>query len=224
MENLEQIINQLNDWNEQGRFAETLAEANALTIETPDEASLFVVKGNALYGLGRFEEALTAYETAIRLDTDDVQARTNYGATLFSLGRHVAALNACDAALLIDSKFVPAYINAAHCLAELGHDDEAIDALWEAYTLNPEDINIGRTAAEMATDLGAYEMARDIYFDLSANPNAPSDLPTAIYNFFKLMQQHDIARTQIMQDVNTWRQKYGRNSDVLRLAGELLKG
>lgn len=224
MEHMESIIERLNDWNEQGRFAEVLADVDTLVIDNSDVASLFVVKGNALHGLGRFEEALIAYETAIKLDTDDVQARTNYGATLFVLGRHVAALNACDAALLIDSDFAPAYINVAHCLAELGHDDDAAEALWHAYTLNPEDINTGLTAAEMGADLGEYEMARDIYLDISENPSAPAELPSVIYDFFKLMLQHGVSRIQVLKDVDVWRQKAARNPDVLRLSGELLKG
>lgn len=224
MENATSVIAQLNTWNDQGRFAEALAEADALLANNPDEAGLFVVRGNALYGLGRFEEALTAYETAIRLDTGDVQARANYGAALFALGRYVPALNACDAAVLTDPEFAPAYINVAHCLAELGHDDEAAEALWQAYSLSPTNIAIGQTAAAMAADLGAYEMARDIYFELSDNPSAPDDLPQTIHDFFMTMLRNGISRPQIMKDVDTWRQKGVRNPDVLRLAGELLKG
>ena len=66
MENVEQEITKLNEWNAQGRFAEVLAETNTdlatITDDNIEEdvASLYVVQGNALYGLGRLEEALTA--------------------------------------------------------------------------------------------------------------------------------------------------------------------
>ena len=92
MENIEQEIEKLNDWNAQGRFAEVLAETNTdITLIDDNDveenvASLYVVRGNALFGLGRFQEALEAYGKAIELDTFDVEARCNYGSTLYSLG------------------------------------------------------------------------------------------------------------------------------------------
>ncbi len=225
MENLEAVIDELNAWNDQGRFAEVVVESDTHLASEQNESSLYVVRGNALFGLGRFEEALKAYEEAIKIDTFDVQARTNYGSTLFSLGRYVDALNACDAAILTDEEFAPAYINAAHCLTALGHEDDAVYALSQAYSLNKEDMELGRTVAAMAADLGEYDMARDVYFDMSGSVNAPDDLPELIHHFFVAARQNGaVDRTQVLKDVDIWRQQYGRNPAVLRLSAELLKG
>ena len=113
MEHIEAEIQKLNEWNAQGRYAEVLAETNTdLSLITDDNAeedvaSLYVVRGNALFGLGRFQDALEAYGKAIELDTFDVEARCNYGSTLYSLGKYVDALNACNAAILTDENFAP---------------------------------------------------------------------------------------------------------------------
>ena len=132
MENIEQEIEKLNDWNAQGRFAEVLAETNTdITLIDDNDveenvASLYVVRGNALFGLGRFQEALEAYGKAIELDTFDVEARCNYGSTLYSLGKYVDALNACDAAIWTAENFAPSYVNAAHCLVAMKLVEEAV--------------------------------------------------------------------------------------------------
>lgn len=224
MENLDQIVADLNTLNDQSRFAEALAEVDSLLNQEQNESSLYVIKGNALYGLGRFEEALTAYAQAIEIDTFDVQARCNYGSTLYVLGRYVDALNACDAAILTDDQFAPSYINVAHCLAALHHEDEAVYALQQAFMLEPNDAVLGRTVADMAADLDNYEVARDTYFAVAALPNAASDTDEAIFRFFVNAKQKGTDRVTLMKDIDLWRQKFGRNPNVLRLSGELLKG
>ena len=78
MDNIEEIIERLNQWNEEGRFAEVNADVSTLLTtvldddDADDVASLYVLKGNAEYGLGRFEDALKSYAKAIELDTFDV--------------------------------------------------------------------------------------------------------------------------------------------------------
>lgn len=227
-------INRLNEWNTAGRFAEVLVDSTALLdapIADEDEdddevrASLFVIQGNALYGLGRFEEALKAYAQAIELDTFDVQARCNYGSTLYTLGRYVDALNACDAAILTDENFAPSYVNVAHCLVALKHEGEAVYALRQAFSLAPEDSELGRTVADMAADLEDYDVALETYLDVAALPDAPADIHQTIHDFFIRFKNHpDIPRTDWTKGVDDWRRKFATNPDVLRLSGELLRG
>ena len=229
MENTEQTIQKLNEWNAQGRYAEVAAEASnlitAATDETPEElASLFVLQGNANYGLGRFEDALQSYAKAIELDSFDVEARANYGSTLFTLGRYVDALNACDAAILTDDNFVPAYINVAHCLVALKHEEEAVYALQQAFSLAPEDPALGRTVADMAADLENFEVALDTYLEVAAMPEAAEDTAQAIHDFFVKFKGHpDVDRATWLDGVNSWREQFPNSPEVLRLAGDLLR-
>ncbi len=224
MENLEKVVADLNVLNDQARFAEALAEVENILNQEQEESSLYVVKGNALYGLGRFEEALASYAQAIEADTFDVQARCNYGSTLYTLGRYVDALNACDAAILTDETFAPSYVNAAHCLVALRHEEEAVYALRQAFVLEPNDAALGRTVADMAADLEDYDVARDTYFAVAALPDAAPDTAEAIYHFFMKAKENGVERITLMKDIDLWRQKFGRDPEVLRLSGELLKG
>lgn len=229
MENIEQEIEKLNEWNAEGRFAEVAAESNTLITSAMDEseedlAALYVAQGNAHYGLGRFEEALKSYAKAIELDTFDVQARCNYGSTLYTLGRYVDALNACDAAILTDEDFSPAYINAAHCLVALKHEEEAVYALQQAFSLEPENAELGRTIADMAADLENFEVALDTYLQVAALPDAKQDTQTAIYNLFKKFKGHEtVDRNDWLVGIDRWREQFAGNPEVLRLAGDLLR-
>ena len=228
MADLMQEVQKLNDWNEQGRFEEVLMETNTNLDQVTDEnteeevASIHVVRGNALYGLGRFEEAAAAYAKAIELDTFDVQARCNYGSTLYTLGRYVDALNACDAAILTDENFAPAYINAAHCLAALKHEEEAVYALKQAYTLSPKDYALGRAVADMATELDNFEVAFEVYLKIATLPNAATDIHEAIANLLQKVRKN-MGRSEWQKAVDTWRKQFITNPEVLRLSADLMR-
>ena len=231
MENIEQEIEKLNGWNAAGRFAEVLAETNTDLATVNDDnveedvASLYVVQGNALFGLGRFEEALAAYAKAIELDTFDVQARCNYGSTLYSLGRYVDALNACDAAILTDENFAPAYINAAHCLVALKHEDEAVYALQQAFSLEPENAELGTTVADMAADLDDFEVSLETYMKLASLKNAPENVQQKIYDLFmRFKGSEDIAKNDWLKAVDEWRTTFANDPKVIKLSSDLLRG
>ena len=231
MENIEQEIEKLNDWNAQGRFAEVLAETNTdITLIDDNDveenvASLYVVRGNALFGLGRFQEALEAYGKAIELDTFDVEARCNYGSTLYSLGKYVDALNACDAAILTDENFAPSYVNAAHCLVALKHEEEAVYALQQAFMLAPEDVELGKAVADMATELEDFDVALDSYMKVAALPDAPEDIQKSIYEcLLKFKNHEDVSKQDWLKGVDLWRDTFANNPEVMRLSGDLLRG
>ena len=39
-----------------------------------------------------------------------------------------------------------------------------------------------------------------------------------------IAKENGVERITLMKDIDLWRQKFGRNPEVLRLSGELLKG
>lgn len=58
-------------------------------------------KGNALENLGRYEEAIVAYDAAIAIKPDYHEALSIKGLVLFGLGRYEEAIAAYDAAIAI---------------------------------------------------------------------------------------------------------------------------
>lgn len=222
IENLENIITRLNNLNTAGRYAEVLAELQPLMNQDATEAGLHIIKGNAQYGIGQFEDAAQSYATAIALNPNDPAARSNYGSTLYSLGHFVDGLNACDSAIFMDDTFSPAYINAAHCLMGMEQYDLAADYLLQAMEKNPTDVMTGEYAADILADLGMYDLARDSYLKVARLPDAPADIHEKIAAFFTTARQNGVDRTVIINDVNAWRTEFVKNPDVFRLASTLL--
>ena len=70
-----------------------------LALKTKEE---WFEEGNALYSLKRYEEALTAYEKAIRLDPNDPTYHVNKGNALLSLKRYEEALTAYEEAIRLN--------------------------------------------------------------------------------------------------------------------------
>lgn len=221
IENLEEIVDKLDNLNAMERYQEVLAEVNALLTEDSQESPLWIVKGNAEYGLGNFIQAADDFARAIGLNPDDVGARSNYALVLYALGKYVDGLNACDSALYIDSDCVPAYVNAAHCLEALGHDDLVLEYLEKAIRKNEHDGATIAYVADIMSDYGYYEAAKSAFMQ-AARLNVPSDIHERIAAFFTDAKARGIERTRIHNDVSEWRNEFERHPDVFNLSAPLL--
>lgn len=221
IENLEELIDKLDNLNAMGRYQEVQAEVASLLAEDDQEAALWVVKGNAEYGFGNFIQAADDFATAISLNPDDVGARSNYALVLYTLERYVDGLNACDSALYIDDECVSAYMNAAHCLEALGHGDLALEYMEKAVQKNEHDGNTIVRVADMMSDYGYYEAAKNALMQ-AARLNTPSDIHERIAAFFADAKARGIERVRIHADVSAWRNEFERHPDVFNLATPLL--
>ena len=92
--------------------------------------------GNRFYESERHEEALVAFEVAIRLDPEDAEAHNNKGNALFELGRHDEALAAYEEAIRLDPDDADFYDNKGNALSELERHEEALAAHNEALRLS----------------------------------------------------------------------------------------
>ena len=77
-------------------------------------------KGNALYGQGKYDEAIKAYDETIKLDPNFAMAWNNRGAALNNLGKYGEAIKACDEALRLDPNDALAWNNKGNALNYLG--------------------------------------------------------------------------------------------------------
>jgi tetratricopeptide (TPR) repeat protein len=82
-------------------------------------------EGVDLYNLKRYDEALAAYEQAIRLDPNYALAYYNKGNALYDLKRYDEALAAYEQAIRLDPNFALAYYNKGLALDMLGQTKEA---------------------------------------------------------------------------------------------------
>lgn len=223
IENLKELVVKLNNWNNAERFKEVLAEIRDIPAEDAQETALYILKGNAEYGLGLFEDSLNSYAGAIKIDPTDAPARSNYGSVLYALGRYIDGLNACDSALMLDATFVPAYINAAHCLIGLEQNGVAGEYLMKAIENAKNNVGFCVIVADMLTDLGMYERAKEAYFKIARFAGAPVDIHEKIAEFFKRARENGIEKATIVKDVNAWRTEFVKNPDVFKLSTPFLQ-
>jgi tetratricopeptide (TPR) repeat protein len=77
-------------------------------------------RGNALFELGRYADAVMAFDRALILAPDNPQAWSNRGNTLTALKRHEEAIESFDKALAVQKDHAGAHFNRALALLVLG--------------------------------------------------------------------------------------------------------
>jgi tetratricopeptide (TPR) repeat protein len=92
-------------------------------------------EGIALYDLKRYDEALVAYEQAIRLDPNFAIAYYGKGVALRNLKRYDEAIAAYEQAIRLDPNFAIAYYSKGLALDRLGQSKEAKQAYDKARQL-----------------------------------------------------------------------------------------
>jgi tetratricopeptide (TPR) repeat protein len=130
------------------------------------QASHLVNQGASLNDLGRREEALAAFEQALRLDPNNALAYSNRGKVLHELGRPKEALASFEQALRLDPDLAVAHNNLGLMLCELGRPKEALASFEQALRLDPNygdaHANRGRVLGDLRRPkeaLAAFEQA-----------------------------------------------------------------
>ena len=98
-------------------------------------AAAFFSIGCLLWEGGKSEKALSAYDTAIRLQPDYAAVYNNRGNIKSGLGSHDAALDDYDEAIRLNPNFMNAYINRGIVQLGLNDIDEARSNLQTALVL-----------------------------------------------------------------------------------------
>ncbi len=122
--------------------APTIPPMRATSQAVPTDASPkedWLNKGNELYDLKRYEEALEAYNRAIQLAPNDALAYHNKGYALDDLKRYEEALEAYTRAIELDPNDAVTYYNKGYTLRNLKRYEEALEAYTRALELDPND-------------------------------------------------------------------------------------
>ena len=72
-------------------------------------------KGIALDSQGKYDEAIKAYDEAIRLDPNYADAWNNKGIALDDQGKYDEAIKAYDEAIRLDPKLCRGLVQQRHC-------------------------------------------------------------------------------------------------------------
>jgi tetratricopeptide (TPR) repeat protein len=86
-------------------------EAAGTTVSDDDKGEAFKNQGNTYYDLGKFAEAIEAYQNALKYTPKDAVIYNNLGAAYFSLNRNSEAADAFKKSLALISNDSDAYFN-----------------------------------------------------------------------------------------------------------------
>lgn len=111
-------------------------------------------KGYSLTELGKYSEAIAAYDRVISLQPDDSWAWARKGRTLRLLGRLPAALDAYDEALRLRPVYAWAWKGKGIVLERLGRYEEALACHRAAAEIDPDDVWNWTNQAEALRTLG----------------------------------------------------------------------
>ena len=112
-----------------------------------------------LKALGRYEEALAAYDTALTAKDDLVDALHERGVTLRELGRYEDALASFERALRANPRFAVAFYNRGLVLQDLGRNQDAVASYDHALAIEPRFVEAMNNRGRALADLQRFEDA-----------------------------------------------------------------
>ena len=107
-------VQSLTDYYQSGDLIKASLLATSVTEKFPNYDYAWKILVAALNGMGRYSEALTANQQAIKFSPNDHQSHSNLGALLLTLGRPNEAMASCNRAISLESNFAQAHYNLAN--------------------------------------------------------------------------------------------------------------
>jgi tetratricopeptide (TPR) repeat protein len=132
-------------------------------VEHPENVVAKNGRAETLRSMGRFIDALAAYDPAIEQFPQDVIARNGRAGTLRSMGRFTDALAAYDATIVKNPENVVAKNGRAETLRSMGRFAEALAAYDSTIVENPENVIAKTGRAETLRSMGLLTEALQAY-------------------------------------------------------------
>lgn len=148
---------------QRGDMPEALARSLAMARRYPADAFIFNICGVVHARLGRLEEAVNCYDTALAIRADYAEVHNNKGNALGRLGRIEEAIAAYYSALRIN----PDYAEAHNSLGSVFHGQdrfaEAAEAYQKALQARPDYAEALNNLGNALRDLGKPDQALDSF-------------------------------------------------------------
>ncbi len=139
-------------------------------LNTAADAREWNTKGETYHVMGRYDEAVAAYDQAVTLDPLYGKAWRNRGLSLSLLNRTTEAEESYQKALTIDQKDMEALYYQALSRSHAGNDQSALDSLNRTIAVSPKNRDDAITLAQawtlkgdLLTKLGRIEEANQSY-------------------------------------------------------------
>ncbi|WP_418285480.1 tetratricopeptide repeat protein [Halorubrum sp. DTA46] len=153
-------INRFEEATETFERAAQFAEEDSLEAQ-----EAWVNKGAAHAELEEFDQAIGAYEEALRIDGDSehaATAETNLAYALWEFGQTEQALEHAERAVEIDPRFAEAWYNRGFLLVERGLAEDAVTCFDNAIRLGYRSAGVLEEKARALEEAGEHEQAEEV--------------------------------------------------------------
>jgi len=120
-------------------------------------------KGVSLGDLGKYEQAIGAYEKCLEINPENADIWILKGLALNDLEKYEEAIKAYDEAIQVNTEHANAWFLKGLALSDLEKCEEAIKAYEKAIQINPEDADAWHLKGLALSDLEKYEEAIKAY-------------------------------------------------------------
>ena len=120
-------------------------------------------KGNTLYDLKRYKEAIASYDKAIKIIPEYSEAWNGQGNTLYELKLYNKALDAYDKAIQIQPDYLEAWVGRSFVLDNLQRYQEAIESFDKALKIKLDYPEVWNGRGDALNNLQRYEEAIKSY-------------------------------------------------------------
>lgn len=144
-------------------WSKLLEWAGKWVAAAPKSADAWFFVGHANQRLNQLDEAISAYQRVLRIDSGEASAWFNMGKAFSDLKRYDDAISAYRQALRIDSEYASAWLNMGNAFSDLKRYDDAISAYRQALRVDPEDASAWGNLGNAFGDLKRYDDAISAY-------------------------------------------------------------
>lgn len=160
---LEQQINSLLSFFQNGKFADAEVLATYLTKEYPNHQFAWKILGAVLWKTGKKAAAITANQKAITLAPNDFEAQNNLGNMLKDLGKLSEAEESCRKAISLKPDFAEAHNNLGNTLNEQGRLLESEESYRNALKFKPDFVETHNNLGAILQKQGRFNEAEASY-------------------------------------------------------------
>ena len=129
--------------------------------KTNEEASKYIINGNAYFNDGLFDKAIECYQKAIEIYPDFAGAYYNMGIAYYNKGNYEKAIECYQNAIEIYPLYARAYYNMGFAYSDKGNYEKAIECYQNAIDIDPEDAsaynNMGIAYLNKGMDISAAD-------------------------------------------------------------------
>ncbi len=141
------------------------------TIHNSKEAENWNKKGNTLFELERFEEAMECYDTSIKLNPEYANPWCNKGNVLFQLGRRDEAIKAVEESIKLNPEYAEAWFIKGKILESV-NPERAIRDIDKSIGLKPDNAEAWFIKAVLLSHFNrTNEAIKAVEESIKLNPN-----------------------------------------------------